>query len=82
MTSAPTVAEPQPPLQPLLDDAVIALRAPTQVWSGRDGDLGDAPIDGIFHGDVRHVRELQHRPEFSVRSKLLAVHSGRVRRSI
>ena len=58
MTSAPTVAEPQPQLQPLLDDAVIALRAPTQVWSGRDGDLGDAPIDGIFHGDVRHVREL------------------------
>ncbi|GAB2506634.1 glycogen debranching N-terminal domain-containing protein [Microbacterium petrolearium] len=58
MTSAPTVAEPQPPLQPLLDDAVIALRAPTQVWSGRDGDLGAAAIDGIFHGDVRHVREI------------------------
>ncbi|MEV0890206.1 glycogen debranching N-terminal domain-containing protein [Promicromonospora sp. NPDC050262] len=47
-----------PPLQPLLSDAVIALRAPTQVWSGRDGDLGAAPIDGVYHGDVRHVREL------------------------
>ncbi|MFI6427751.1 glycogen debranching N-terminal domain-containing protein [Promicromonospora sp. NPDC050880] len=46
------------PLQPLLDDAVIALRAPTQVWSGRDGDLGAAPVDGIYHGDVRHVRGL------------------------
>jgi hypothetical protein len=46
------------PLQPLLSDAVIALRAPTQVWSGRDGDLGGAPIDGVYHGDVRHVRRL------------------------
>jgi glycogen debranching enzyme len=56
MTSAQ--ADPQSQLQPLLDDAVIALRAPTQVWSGRDGDLGAAAIDGIFHGDVRHVREI------------------------
>ncbi|MFI2486919.1 glycogen debranching N-terminal domain-containing protein [Promicromonospora kroppenstedtii] len=47
-----------PPLQPLLGDAVIALRAPTQVWSGRDGDLGAAAIDGVYHGDVRHVRGL------------------------
>ncbi|GHH66432.1 glycogen debranching N-terminal domain-containing protein [Promicromonospora soli] len=46
------------PLQPLLSDAVIALRAPTQVWSGRDGDLGGAPIDGVYHGDVRHLRRL------------------------
>ena len=42
-----------PPLQPLLSDAVIAFRAPTQVWSGRDGEIGAAPIDGIYHGDVR-----------------------------
>lgn len=47
-----------PPLQPLLDDAVIVLRAPTQVWSGRTGDLGAQSIDGVFHGDVRHVRTL------------------------
>ncbi|MFC8799841.1 glycogen debranching N-terminal domain-containing protein [Promicromonospora sp. NPDC057138] len=46
------------PLQPLLSDAVIALRAPTQVWSGRDGDLGGAPVDGVYHGDVRHVSGL------------------------
>ncbi|WP_454858349.1 glycogen debranching N-terminal domain-containing protein [Promicromonospora soli] len=46
------------PLQPLLSDAVIALRAPTQVWSGRDGDLGGTPIDGVYHGDVRHVSGL------------------------
>ncbi|GGM41093.1 glycogen debranching N-terminal domain-containing protein [Promicromonospora citrea] len=60
MTPSPTAPQqvPQHPVQPLLSDAVIALRAPTQVWSGRDGDLGAAPIDGIYHGDVRHVRDL------------------------
>ncbi|MFS0913318.1 glycogen debranching N-terminal domain-containing protein [Microbacterium sp. 179-I 3D2 NHS] len=45
----------RPHLQPLLDDAVIVLDAPTQVWSGRDGLLGSAPIHGVFHGDVRHI---------------------------
>lgn len=63
MTS-PSAAAPLPPLehpqplQPLLSDAVIALRAPTQVWSGSAGDLGDRAIDGVYHGDVRHVRVL------------------------
>jgi len=47
------------PLQPLLDDAVIALRAPTQVWGGRSGDLGGSAIDGVYHGDVRHLRALR-----------------------
>ncbi|MFB8145315.1 glycogen debranching N-terminal domain-containing protein [Microbacterium sp. NPDC056003] len=47
------------PLQPLLDDALIVLRAPTQVWSARDGELGAQPIDGVYHGDVRHVRSLR-----------------------
>lgn len=45
-------------LQPLLDDAVIVLRAPTQVWSGREGDLGAQTIDGVYHGDVRHIRSM------------------------
>jgi glycogen debranching enzyme len=49
---------PSQPLQPLLDDATIVLRAPTQVWSRPGGDIGSAAIDGIYHGDVRHVREL------------------------
>ena len=44
--------------QPLLNDAVVALRAPTQVWSATSGDLGPGAIDGIYHGDVRHVRQL------------------------
>ena len=46
------------PLQPLLNDAVIALQAPTQVWSDETGDMGSAPIHGVYHGDVRHVRAL------------------------
>jgi len=46
------------PLQPLLNDAVIALQAPTQVWSDETGDMGSAPIHGVYHGDVRHVRVL------------------------
>lgn len=47
------------PRQPLLHDAVIALHAPTQAWSGSEGDLGAARIHGIYHGDVRHVRRVR-----------------------
>ncbi|MBN9157530.1 glycogen debranching N-terminal domain-containing protein [Microbacterium sp.] len=46
------------PLQPLLNDAVIVLQAPTQVWSDQTGDMGSAPIHGVYHGDLRHVRAL------------------------
>lgn len=46
------------PLQPLLDRAVIVLSAPTQVLSAQDGNVGNAPIDGIYHGDVRQVRSM------------------------
>lgn len=58
-----------PHLQPLLDDATVVLRAPTQVWSGRGGDLGGGAIDGIYHGDVRFIRCLEvtydgHAPEW------------------
>ena len=63
MTTAPTsspagTTTATPPLQPLLDDAVIVLRAPTQVWSDTTGDMGAAPVHGVYHGDVRHVRAL------------------------
>ncbi|HET8867993.1 MAG TPA: glycogen debranching N-terminal domain-containing protein [Agrococcus sp.] len=44
--------------QPLLNDALVALRAPTQAWSDASGDFGRAPIHGIFHGDWRYVRAL------------------------
>ncbi|MDR2997606.1 MAG: amylo-alpha-1,6-glucosidase [Microbacterium sp.] len=47
-----------PPLQPLLNDAVIVLRAPTQAWSDSSGSIGTAPVHGVYHGDVRHVREI------------------------
>ncbi|MET0296437.1 MAG: glycogen debranching N-terminal domain-containing protein [Microbacterium sp.] len=55
MTPVPPAAE---PLQPLLDDSIIVLRAPTQVWSDASGDLGSRAIGGVYHGDVRHIREL------------------------
>lgn len=48
-----------PPLQPLLDDAVIMLEAPTQAWSDDVGRMGTASIHGIYHGDVRHVRSIE-----------------------
>jgi glycogen debranching enzyme len=46
-------------LQPLLDRAVIALRAPTQVWSDVGGDMGEHAIEGVYHGDVRHIGRLR-----------------------
>ncbi|MGH3689369.1 MAG: glycogen debranching N-terminal domain-containing protein, partial [Microbacterium sp.] len=50
---------PTPPLQPLLDDAVIMLEAPTQAWSDDVGRMGSAPIHGIYHGDVRHISSVE-----------------------
>ncbi len=41
------------PVQPLLHDGVIALCAPTQVWSATDGEVGDQPIHGVYHSDTR-----------------------------
>lgn len=43
-------------LQPFLSDGIVALRAPTQVWSARDGELGAHAIDGLYHGDTRFLR--------------------------
>ncbi|WP_217180546.1 glycogen debranching N-terminal domain-containing protein [Streptomyces sp. AC495_CC817] len=45
-----------PPLQPLLDAALVVLEAPTQVWSDAAGRVGTAPVHGVYHGDVRHLR--------------------------
>lgn len=50
---------PAPPLQPLLDDAVILLEAPTQVWSDDAGRMGTAPIHGVYHGDVRQISAVE-----------------------
>lgn len=56
-------------LQPLLQDSVIVLRAPTQMWSGPGGDGGGDSIHGIYHGDVRFVGDVKltydgHSPEW------------------
>lgn len=56
------------PLQPLLHDAVIALRAPSQFWSSRDGSVGStntgatattSEVEGGYLGDTRILRRLQ-----------------------
>ena len=40
-------------LQPWLHDLVVALAAPTQVWSGPDGQVRAQGAQGAYHGDVR-----------------------------
>jgi glycogen debranching enzyme len=43
------------PRQPLLNEATIVLRAPTQAWSSRTGAIGESPIDGVYFSDTRIV---------------------------
>ncbi|WP_454048407.1 glycogen debranching N-terminal domain-containing protein [Cellulomonas sp. Marseille-Q8402] len=43
-------------LQPLLHDLLVAVAAPTQAWSGPDGQIALADgrgAQGVYHGDVR-----------------------------
>jgi glycogen debranching enzyme len=40
-------------LQPLLHDLLPAAMAPTQAWSGPDGQLRSHGAQGVYHGDVR-----------------------------
>jgi hypothetical protein len=40
-------------LQPLLHDLLPAAMAPTQAWSGPDGQLRSHGVQGVYHGDVR-----------------------------
>jgi len=47
--------------QPLLNDALVVLEAPTQSWSDPSGEMGGAAIHGVFHGDWRYVRGLSLR---------------------
>lgn len=42
-----------PGLQPLLHDLLVTTMAPTQVWSGRDGQIRAMGAQGVFHADVR-----------------------------
>ncbi|RMI04900.1 glycogen debranching N-terminal domain-containing protein, partial [Cellulomonas triticagri] len=46
-------------LQPLLHDLLVAVHAPTQAWSGEDGQVALADgrgAQGVYHGDVRVLR--------------------------
>ncbi|WP_317229831.1 glycogen debranching N-terminal domain-containing protein [Clavibacter sp. MX14-G9D] len=40
-------------LQPLLHAETVLLRAPVQAWSAPDGDMGGAPVHGLYLGDAR-----------------------------
>ncbi|MBT0992983.1 amylo-alpha-1,6-glucosidase [Cellulomonas sp. DKR-3] len=42
--------------QPLLHDLLVTLAAPTQAWSGRDGQIRGTGAEGVFHSDVRVLR--------------------------
>lgn len=47
-------------LQPLLHDLLVAVRAPTQAWSDRDGQVSltdGRGAQGVYHGDVRVLAE-------------------------
>lgn len=67
MTTSPAPSAPATPpaLQPLLNDAMIVLQAPTQAWSDATGAMGGAAIHGVYHGDVRHIRALAVRVDDS-----------------
>ena len=47
------------PLQPLIHQETLVLRAPTQAWSALDGSMGRAPIHGVYFSDVRLVSSSQ-----------------------
>jgi hypothetical protein len=48
-------------LQPFLHDLELVFRAPTQAWSGRDGQMrpehANATVQGVMHSDVRVLSE-------------------------
>ena len=43
--------------QPLLHDLIVCLSAPTQAWSGRDGQVRPGGAQGFVHADVRVLSE-------------------------
>ncbi len=50
--------EAQAPQQPWLHDLTLVLAAPTQVWSGADGQVRRGGVHGVHHGDRRVLGEL------------------------
>lgn len=55
LSSAATPGITDVPLQPLLHNEIALIAAPTQAWSGQDGDIGANPVDGYWSGDQRFV---------------------------
>jgi glycogen debranching enzyme len=47
------------PLQPLLHDELVVLRAPTQAWSAATGEMAGTGIHGLYFSDVRLIRGLR-----------------------
>jgi len=46
------------PLQPLLSEQTVVLRAPAQAWSEASGAMGGNAVDGLYVSDVRIVSAL------------------------
>ena len=44
--------------QPWVHDLVVVLAAPSQVWSGADGQIRASGVQGVLHGDRRLVRQV------------------------
>ncbi|GAA4161302.1 glycogen debranching N-terminal domain-containing protein [Gryllotalpicola daejeonensis] len=44
--------------QPLLHDAHVVLRAPTQAWSDSTGDMGAEAVHGLYHSNTRVIDTL------------------------
>lgn len=47
-----------PPLQPLLHNALVVLKAPTQAWSDELGDMGAQTVHGLYHSNTRVIDRL------------------------
>jgi hypothetical protein len=44
--------------QPLLHNALVVLKAPTQAWSDDRGDMGGLPVHGLYHSNTRVIDRL------------------------
>ncbi|MGV8970640.1 MAG: glycogen debranching N-terminal domain-containing protein, partial [Microbacteriaceae bacterium] len=64
------------PRQPLLHDEVVVLRAPTQAWSSANGQMGEAPIHGLYFSDIRLVSSLTITVDGQVAEPIATVPGG------
>ncbi|MCL2515038.1 MAG: amylo-alpha-1,6-glucosidase [Microbacteriaceae bacterium] len=49
--------------QPLLHNAIVVMRAPTQAWSDGRGDMGAQPVHGLYHSNTRVIDTLSFEVE-------------------